>query len=436
LGAVSESSRPVYYGWWVLGAGAITEMLAIGSTSYAAGLFVLPLERELSLSRAAASSAIPIIFMGGTFMAVLIGYLLDRFPVQRVLSAGAVALGAGMVAVSLTSSGAIMGLALFFPIAFGFIAIGPLTTTTLVSRWFYRRRGRALGIAAVATSGGGIAVVPLLSIAIESYGWRTALQLEAALIVLIVLGLAAFVIRSGPGDLDLQDHPENERRPPAEVARRADAIGNNWTYARILSTANFWTIALALAVITAVNQAIVVTLVPYSVAAGFSSAVGALLISAFSVSAAIVKIVSGFAAEFVERRTIMFAAACSMILSLIVFLSSTDYAMLVLACCLAGAALGCILPSSAALIADCFGSASFGTIMGAAYVLVGVSSIVSVSFAGAVFDRTKSYEDAFLTFLALSVIAAVAALAVRAPRTLNRCAGAGDEGNATAKICV
>ena len=57
LSAVSESSRPVYYGWWVLGAGAITEMLAIGSTSYAAGLFVLPLERELSLSRAAASSA-------------------------------------------------------------------------------------------------------------------------------------------------------------------------------------------------------------------------------------------------------------------------------------------------------------------------------------------------------------------------------------------
>jgi len=34
-------SRPVYYGWWVLAATALTEMLAIGSTSYAAGLFVL-----------------------------------------------------------------------------------------------------------------------------------------------------------------------------------------------------------------------------------------------------------------------------------------------------------------------------------------------------------------------------------------------------------
>jgi len=85
------------------------------------------------------------------------------------------------------------------------------------------------------------------------------------------------------------------------------------------------------------------------------------------------------------------------------------------ACCLAGTALGCVLPSSAALLAGCFGSASFGRVMGAIYVAVVVSSVVSVRYAGAVFDSAGEYSSAFLTFLVLAVVSAVAALIVREP---------------------
>ena len=70
--AAGEAPRPVYYGWWVLAAAAIAEMLAIGSTSYSGGLFVLPLQQELSLSRAAANSAIPISFAGGALVSPLV----------------------------------------------------------------------------------------------------------------------------------------------------------------------------------------------------------------------------------------------------------------------------------------------------------------------------------------------------------------------------
>ena len=59
-----EARRPIYYGWWVLAAMAVIEMLTIGSTSYSAGLFVLPLEQEFSLSRTAANSPLMICFVG------------------------------------------------------------------------------------------------------------------------------------------------------------------------------------------------------------------------------------------------------------------------------------------------------------------------------------------------------------------------------------
>src|SRR5262249_27197639 len=187
---------------------------------------------------------------------------------------------------------------------FGGMAIGPLTTTALTSRWFYRRRGRTLGIAAVATSGGGIVVVPLLAWAIEHYGWRAALFGEAVLILLIVLVLAVFVVRNGPSDLGLEDHPENRGRPAWDM-RAGARDAQQWRYGAILRNLNFWAVGFIFSVITAYAQALVVTLVPYGAELGFSSTSTALLISAFSVCAAITKVGSGYIAEFTDRRLIL-----------------------------------------------------------------------------------------------------------------------------------
>jgi MFS family permease len=107
-----------------------------------------------------------------------------------------------------------------------------------------------------------------------------------------------------------------------------------------------------------------------------------------------------------------------MIAALSFLLLSSKYEWILLACCLAGMALGCVLPSSAALIAAYFGSPSFGRVMGMIYVAVVVSSIVCVRFIGGVFDRTAGYNPAFLTFLAIAVLSAVAVLLVRMPQEI------------------
>src|SRR5258705_12042049 len=93
--------------------------------------------------------------------------------------------------------------------------------------------------------------------------------------------------------------------------------------------------------------------------------------------------------------------------------------MLLLACSLAGTALGCVLPSSAILVAALFRSPSFGRVMGMIYVAVVVSSIVCSRFIGAIFDRTGGYRMAFLTFLAIAMISALATFLLRAPRREN-----------------
>ncbi len=415
-----QMDRPaIYYGWWILGAGAITEMLALGSTSYAAGLFVLPLEQEFGFSRAAANAPALISFAGAAFMAPIVGYLLDRYSVRTIVACGGVSLGLGFIIVSLTSYIPLMVLVLFLLVAFGGMAVGPLTTSTLTSRWFYKHRGRALGIASVATSGGGIIVVPLLAFGIEAFGWRSALFFEAILIIAIVLALAILVMRGGPTELGLEHHPENEHRPPSDMPMGrggSSSPATNWRYREIAFTIEFWAVAFVIASVSGINQAIVLTIVPYGTQLGFSPPAAAFLITAFAICAAIVKVTSGLLSEFVDRRAIMLAGTVAMMGSLSVFLLSSDYPLIFIASCLAGTGLGCVLPTSAAQIAAYFGAPSFGRVMGLVYVSVVTSSVASVLFVGAMFDRTGNYDAAFAVLLGVAALAALATRGIRSSR--------------------
>ena len=82
---------PVYYGWFVLAASAVSELLVQGATLYAAGLFVLPLQAEFHLSRADANSAVQLPFLGAMVAAPFAGRLLDKCSIRWVMPVAAFA---------------------------------------------------------------------------------------------------------------------------------------------------------------------------------------------------------------------------------------------------------------------------------------------------------------------------------------------------------
>jgi predicted MFS family arabinose efflux permease len=252
-----------------------------------------------------------------------------------------------------------------------------------------------------------------LAYGIEAFGWRNALFMESILIAAIVLALAIVLIRGGPNDLGLEGHPENEGRPLSDFPNSQGLTGASaaqWKYRDIARSLDFWAVAFVVASISGACQAIVVTIVPYGTQLGFSVQATAYLVSAFAVCAAVVKVTSGLLSEFVDRRAIMFVGAVAMMAALSVLLWFSEYGFVLAGSCFAGTALGCVLPTSAAQIAAHFGAPSFGKVMGMIYVSIVISSVVSVYFVGAMFDRAGNYDGAFL---ALLCAAAVAALATR-----------------------
>jgi sugar phosphate permease len=399
--AATASVTPFYYGWLILAAAAVSELLAQGATSYASGLFVLPLQAEFHISRAMANTPVLIMFLGAALVSPLVGKALDRFSIRLVLPLGAVIFSLALIGIALSNSLLVMATLLFLPTAIGFMCIGPLTTAAMASRWFYRRRGLALGLAAVATSGGGFTVVPLLSRAIQQYGWRLALIYEAALMAVIIVVLALLFLRDKPADMGLDSHPENQGREndPARSKMAGDGSLSPLRWHEILSSRAFWIPSIVLAMVSGTSQALVITLVPYGVSLGIATP--AAMISAFAIAAAITKVSAGVLADHISQRALLIAAAALMTLAWLTLGLSTEHAALYASACMAGVALGCALPTAAALIAGYYGPARFGAVMGWTYSLLGVITIVSSVSIGFMFDRLGGYHSAFLIFFAL-----------------------------------
>lgn len=417
LSSISGTER-IYYGWFVLAASAAMEIIGTGAVSYGAGLFVLPLQADLGISRAAANSSLLILFLGAALASPFLGQALDRYPIKWITFAGGLFFCIGFVTIASTSYIPLMVFALFVPAAFGFMATGMLVTTTLVSRWFYRRRNIALGIGTVATSGGGFVVVPLLSAAIEAYGWRTALALEGVIIAIIMMALSFLVVRGAPAEVGQEGHSENLGRPRNDFARKKSHDGDNvvrWRSIQILASRNFWGIGPSNFVTSALCQAIVISLVPYAVGLGYTAPQAVVLISVFAIAAAIVKVSSGILADYVSRKAILGVACSAMVVSLLFLNFTPDFMRLAIASALAGAALGGVLPTGAALVAACYGAPSSGGVMGWIWASGLAASILAVLYVGYSFDQFGSYVNGFWALTVVAFFVALTPLLIRVP---------------------
>ncbi|MDP9140534.1 MAG: MFS transporter [Pseudomonadota bacterium] len=404
----------LYYGWWIVTVGFICTMLAIGSTTYSFGLFVAPLSAEFGLSRADANSGFIFLLIGFAVWGPVIGRLMDRMQARVVMTAGAVlfAIGAGLIAVA--QSPLMMGLAVLGPVSLGTVACGALAANTLTARWFRAHRGRAMGLLAIATSAGGFVVPPLVALLMERYDWRVAIAVLGVLVLVVVTLSVGLIVRDRPSDIGL---PLDGRAdsPNAATTAAPIAVERHWSMLQLLRTPNFWLIALGTGILLAADQALLASMIPYGVDAGFGAQRAALLVSCLTFSAIFGKLAIGMLADRIDKRWLFCAVAACNVSFLVVLLSDPGFVSLVIACSIIGLAIGGTYPLWMTLTADCFGAASFGTIMGTMNFVVMPFSIAAIRFIGEVFDRTGSYDFAFQVFLGTAFVAAALIVMVRVP---------------------
>ncbi len=132
----------------------------------------------------------------GPIFGFLAGWVVDRFGPRRMMMIGILMAGAALVGLGWVSS---LGMFYFFYFfnALGYVCGGPLPNQVLLTRWFDRSRGKAMGFAYLGIGIGG-ATVPWISHAlVQHFGWQAALRILGLSIIAVSLPLA-FLMKEPP----------------------------------------------------------------------------------------------------------------------------------------------------------------------------------------------------------------------------------------------
>jgi predicted MFS family arabinose efflux permease len=387
--------KSIYYGWLIVVMAMVISALLVGSTFASFGVFVVPVAAELMLSRADMNTALIFKNLGNAIFAPIIGRLLDRIRTKLVMIVCAIVFAASFVTLGLSHSLWLSALVMGIGVPIAYLGAGSLTNTLLIARWFTAHRARAMLLAGLGGSIGSLIGAPAAGLLVEAYGWRVTLVIMGVAIGAILLAIA-MVVRVKPGADDIE---AEGTAAGAESAPKSQTLGAPAKIVDLLRTTHFWTMGLATAMALGANQALIVSLVPLGIGTGLSTMQAASLMSILGGAAIVSALSFSIVADKINR--VIFLAVLFVVEALVnaALLFDQSYATLMACAAALGMVGGTLVHSFYALLADRFGAASFGTVRGATFTLIGLAGMIAVRFSGEVFDRTGAYDVMFQTFI-------------------------------------
>ena len=400
-GRAQGEKKEIYYGWIVVA--GVFFMVAVSCGSfYSFGVFFVPIMEEFGWTRGVISG---VLFVSGITYAVavpLIGSIADRFGYKWISIVTAGLMGLGFVLGSRVQTVWQMYLFIGFLPGIGACAAIPLPLS-LITNWFVRRQGLALGIAS-AGIGTGAATLPLMVTSIETqFGWRTAMFVVGALILLIYIPIALFVIRPPKSDYVAA----HEGNPQIDTNHVSNSHNQDSSLLQALKTSQFWSLFGIFGFCILCLGLIITHLVPYARDTGISPMSAASLLTIMGLCSIAGRLTAGVFSDRVGANRVLF---CGLFLQgvMILWLSRmSSLGMFYFFAFLFGIAYGGNLVMIPRLTASIFGVKYMGAIYGSLSVADGIGFAIGPVLAGYLFDLSGSYNDAFL-ITAVGVFIAVA----------------------------
>jgi MFS family permease len=412
LPAPPRDKRPVFLGWYVVGAAALVAFGEVAFFNPVLGVFIPEFEREFGWSRTEISLGVTLGSLVSAVFAPFFGPLVDRYGGRRFVVGGSLLMCLGLVCLSQmqTEWQFFVIYALGRGTASGLIGLAASVT---VSKWFIRRRGFAVGVMSLG-SRAGFAVLPIgVQLIIGASDWRTAALVLAAFVLLVAVLPALRYLHPGPERFHLQ--PDGEPGRPRSPALPPLPAEENWTRAEALRTNAFWLVALAVGLQSVAGGAINLHQIPHLVDRGLTPEAAALVISLLAVFAAAGAFLEGLLDAKIGSRWTFIIGLLGSCLGMIVLMNVDSVAMGMLYAVSYGVAWGLQVTSSQIVFADYFGRQSLGAIRGAAAPIQMGMNAIGPLVAGAAFDLTGNYLAAFIPFTCAYLVAVGALLTAKRP---------------------
>jgi MFS family permease len=403
--------RKLFYGWWIVGAGFFISLYSGGVIFYGFTALFEPVASEFEWSYVQVSLAASLRGMEMGLLAPLVGIIVDRWGPRRLIIAGAVVMGSGLILLSRVNSLA-MFYGAFAVIAIGISAMSGTVMLTAVVNWFRRKVALATGIMVSGLAIGGL-LIPVITVLIDECGWRTAM---------VVLGLCAWVIIV-PLALLFRHKPEQYGHlPDGEVSSTAvveeKPVLDQSTPADVPATVEtrrvFWHISLATMLQMLIMSATSTHIMPYLTSINISRSVASLVAGVVPLASIGGRLGFGWLGDRLDKKVVAALGSVLIALGMLCFGGLvTGWIWLLLPFLIFfSTGWGGSVVVRVVLLREYYSRVQFGRTYG---FLVGISTLGHVAgapLAGWVFDEWGAYFGAWFAFAALAVVSLVIFLTI------------------------
>jgi len=406
-----------FFGYWIVAFAFLCLTICIGCGSFVFSLFVSPLQAELAWSRGEIMVGFTIFWVMMGVASPLFGRVLDRHGARRAIPLGAIVMGLGFLVVSVMDSLLLFYLG-YVLVGVGAAGIGPVPTSAIVSNWFRKKRGTAVGITSAGIGAGGFIMAPIVGYLLGAFDWRTAYLSMAIIVWVSIIPLSLLLVRTRPEDVGL--HPDGALK--AEEPR-CTGVGNGvvwgFTLRQAAVTLPFWLIAVSYLLGNFSSMGGLQSQVPNLNDIGFPTATAAAALGAIGFGSGVGKVFFGWLCDRMQPRlasAIGLTLQCAAVLILLQLRSDSPVALIWAYALLMGFGAGSWLPTMSMLVSGSFGLAFYGSVFGVVNLAQSVGTAVGPLVAGVMYDTMGTYRWAFMLFAALYAIAIPAVLLVRRPK--------------------
>ena len=417
-----KKRRPIFFGWYMVAASIATNTIFSAAYFQGFNVLIIPIERTFGWDRWVISAAMSLRQLEAGILSPVVGFLLDRFSSRKLIFWSAVISAVGFFGLGFTNG--IVAFFLFFAItSLGASGVSHgVTWPVIISRWFRRNRGLAMGLAVTGPIFGSPIVIMNTHIE-EAYGWRAVL-IGYGIVILVGVTLLSMLVRDRPEPYGLRpdgDPPEegaSTERPTGPSPRRPDT---GLTLHAVLRTKEFWLFTTYLSGTFTVNSAFQVHMIPYfQQDIGLTAAWAAVVMSMVFIISGIGRVGGGYLLDKMDYRLVLAVVAAMMGFSLL-YLQVVDVRTVSATLPFAlmfGVSFGCLVPMRGAVGSTMFGTRAIGGVLGLLQGAPVAAGVIGPLVMGIIFDLNGDYSVAIWGLIVISVLMVPLSLAMGSPAEL------------------
>ena len=314
-----------FYGWRIVGAAGLINFFSIGLPFYAFSVFYIHLQEEFNASRFLISSTLSILIIAGGIFAPICGHLVDRYSIKKMLSLGSLLFGVGLIALGFCQNYYQFLIVYGTILSLGITLFGNLSTAKLISFWFNKKNGTAIGYAALGISLSGVFIPPVAVYLISIFDWRITYMIFGTFILLFMTPFCRIFITNKPSDIN--QNVDGVELSASDTSKGEVEVMDFWD---IIKVPAFWILIIIFSLQFCANLGVYSHIFPYVTDLGFDIKKAGYAVSVGAFGAAIGKVVFGKLIDIFSARITLWISIIIQGIGILLVSYSSSYNLLLL----------------------------------------------------------------------------------------------------------